>query len=81
MGGGPTWSVAQGAKSHPLRNTNAEEKRELMAKLVSFLYQLARRLNDLETILSGNPKRIARRIKNKYLGRKILSKIYRWPKF
>jgi hypothetical protein len=52
-----------------------------MAKLVSFLYQLARTANDIEKIASGNPKRVGRRVKNKVLGRKVASRIYRWPKF
>lgn len=51
-----------------------------MSKLIKFLYQLARTANDIETLASGNPKKIARRIKNKIVGRKIGSKIYRWPK-
>jgi hypothetical protein len=51
-----------------------------MAKFVSFLYQLARTANDIEKITSGNPKRIARRAKNKFLGRKVSSRIYKWPK-
>ncbi|OQA66031.1 MAG: hypothetical protein BWY37_01575 [Firmicutes bacterium ADurb.Bin262] len=49
-----------------------------MAKFVSFLYPLARTANDIEKISSGNPKRIARRAKNKFLSRKVLSLIYRW---
>lgn len=32
-------------------------------------YRLARLLNDLGTLFSGKPKRIARRAKNKLLGR------------
>lgn len=51
-----------------------------MSKFVSFLYQLARMANDVEKIASGNPKKILRRVKNKFLGRKVVSKIYRWPK-
>lgn len=51
-----------------------------MSKIVRFLYQLARIANDVETFSSGNPRKIAKRIKNKILGRKIGSKIYRWPK-
>jgi len=46
-----------------------------MAKLVSFLYKLARRANDVETLASGNPKRIAKRGKNKVIGRKIMKKL------
>ncbi|MCX8082187.1 MAG: hypothetical protein N3D17_02145 [bacterium] len=51
-----------------------------MSKLTKFLYQLARTVNDIETLASGNPKKITRRIKNKIVGRKIGSKIYRWPR-
>ncbi|MCX7704924.1 MAG: hypothetical protein N2115_01525 [bacterium] len=51
-----------------------------MSKLVRTLYQLARLVNDIEKFSSGDPKKIARRIKNKIIGRKIGSRIYRWPK-
>ena len=47
-----------------------------MAKLVSFLYDLARKANDVKTIKSGDPKKIARRIKNKIIGRKLIRKIW-----
>ncbi len=50
-----------------------------MSKFVSFLYKAARTANDIETLLSGNPKRIARRMKNKLIGRKLASRMYRWP--
>ena len=50
-----------------------------MSKIVSFLYKLARTTNDLEKIASGNPNRIARRIKNKVIGRKIIRKVWKFP--
>ena len=46
-----------------------------MAKLVSFLYKLARKANDVETLASGDPKRIAKRAKNKFIGKKIMKKL------
>ncbi len=48
-----------------------------VSKLVSFLYRLARTANDVETVSSGKPKRIARRAKNKFIGRKLMRKIMR----
>jgi hypothetical protein len=50
-----------------------------MAKSVSFLYQLARVANDIETLASGSPKRIARRAKNKYIGRKLVRRVWKFP--
>ena len=50
-----------------------------MSKLVSFLYKAARTANDIETFTSGNPTRIARRVKNKLIGRNVVSKLYRFP--
>ncbi len=37
--------------------------------LVSQLYSAARLANDISTLASGNPSRIARRAKNKIVGR------------
>ncbi len=48
-------------------------------KSVSFLYQLARAANDVTTLASGDPKRIARRAKNKYIGRKLVRKAWKFP--
>lgn len=39
--------------------------------LVSSLYRAARLANDLSTLSSGNPHRIARRAKNKIVGRAV----------
>ncbi len=50
-----------------------------MSKTVSFLYKLARIANDVETVCSGKPNRVARRVKNKFLGRKIIRKFWKFP--
>ncbi len=47
-----------------------------MGKTVSFLYKLARMANDVEKISSGDPKKIARRAKNKYVGKKFVRKLW-----
>jgi len=50
-----------------------------MSKSVSFLYQLARVANDIEKLSSGDPKRMVRRAKNKYIGRKLVRKVWKFP--
>jgi len=50
-----------------------------MPKSVSFLYQLARMANDVEKLSSGDPKKIARRAKNKYIGRRLIRKAWKFP--
>lgn len=45
----------------------------------SFIYKLLRLSNDVSAVASGSPKRMARRGKNKIVGRKIVSKLMRWP--
>ncbi len=47
-----------------------------MTKAVSFLYKLARQANDVKVITSGDPKKVARRVKNKIIGRKIIRRIW-----
>ncbi len=47
-----------------------------MSKAVSFLYKLARKANDVKAVTSGDPKKIARRAKNKIIGRKLIRKIW-----
>ena len=49
-----------------------------MGKLVSLLYRAARTANDVEALTSGNPKRIARRLRNKVIGRTLVRKLFRW---
>lgn len=51
------------------------EVRSLSKKFSSKLYKTARILNDIETLASGDPKKIARRAKNRLLGR-LLRKIW-----
>lgn len=47
--------------------------------LVSNLYKAARIANDVETVASGNPKRIERRAKNKIVGRTLArARVWRW---
>lgn len=48
------------------------------SSISSLFYKLARVSRDMETLSSGNPKRIAKRIKNKFLGRRI-GKLWKWP--
>jgi len=47
-----------------------------MNKLISSLFNLARRLTDIKAVASGDPKKIIRRAKNKYIGKKIIRKIW-----
>jgi hypothetical protein len=47
-------------------------------KLTSFLYRMARLSRDAEVIASGNPEKMARRAKNKFLGRTIVRRLFRW---
>ena len=47
-----------------------------MGKFISFLFNLARKLTDFKALTSGNVGKMARRGKNKYLGRKIIKKIW-----
>jgi hypothetical protein len=46
-------------------------------KASNSLYKAARTMNDLETLASGDPKKILRRGKNKILGR-LLAKLKIW---
>ena len=47
-------------------------------KPTSFLYRLARVSRDAEVIASGDPKKIARRAKNKVLGRTVVRRLFKW---
>jgi len=47
-------------------------------RLSSSLYRLARSVNDLEALSSGNPQRLARRAKNKVIGRLLGRTLFRW---
>lgn len=45
----------------------------------SSLYRLARITRDAEVYTSGDPVKIGRRFKNKWLGRRFISRVWRWP--
>jgi len=45
-------------------------------KMISLLYQLARKLTDLKAVASGSPMKVGRRIKNKYIGKKLIRKLW-----
>jgi len=47
-----------------------------MNKLVSFLFNLARKANDVSKVAIGDPKKITRRVKNKVIGKKLIRKIW-----
>ena len=47
--------------------------------ITSWLYRLARHANDFKTVASGEPKKIARRAKNKAIGRTIVRKVWKFP--
>lgn len=47
-----------------------------MRTLVSLLYRLARLLRDIEVLSSGDPRKMARRVRNKVAGR-LLGRIFR----
>jgi len=49
------------------------------SRLSSSLFRFARLSRDVETYSSGDPVRIGRRLKNKLLGRKVISRVWRWP--
>lgn len=47
-------------------------------KLTSWLYRMARLSRDAEVITSGKPEKMARRVKNKLLGRTIVRRLFKW---
>ena len=51
-------------------------KKNIGRSVTSSLYKYARLSNDLTTLLSGDPKKILRRVKNKLLGRFIIKKFW-----
>lgn len=55
----------------------ASRRRRAGPKLSSRLYRMARMSRDIEVLVSGNPKKILRRGKNKLLGR-LVPKLKIW---
>jgi len=49
-----------------------------MSKTRGILYKMARILGDVEAVGSGRPKKMANRVKNKYIGKR-LKNIWKWP--
>jgi len=47
-------------------------------KLTSFLYRMARLSRDAEVIASGDPKKMARRAKNKLIGRTLVRRLFKF---
>ena len=47
-----------------------------LGKFISFLFNLARKLTDIKAVISGDPVKMARRGKNKYIGKKIIRKFW-----
>lgn len=43
------------------------------------LFNLSRVVRNIEVWTSGDPKKIGRRYKNRYIGRNFVRKIWRWP--
>ena len=52
------------------------EQLNKVSKFISFLFNLARRLTDIKAVTSGDPKKIIRRAKNKYIGKNLIRKIW-----
>lgn len=49
--------------------------------LASQLFRLARSVDDVQLLASGNPRRIARRARNKLAGRALgRAGVWRWPR-
>jgi hypothetical protein len=47
-------------------------------KLTSLFYRIARTSRDAEVLSSGSPKKMARRAKNKLLGRSLVRRLFKW---
>lgn len=47
-----------------------------MREIVRWLYRLARLANDFSAIISGSPRRVARRVVNKIIGRRVVRRLW-----
>jgi hypothetical protein len=45
-------------------------------KMISSLFRVARLLIDFKAVASGDPVKVGRRVKNKYIGKKLIRKIW-----
>lgn len=60
---------------YPEHYLQVDTEEHRMGKSVSFLYKMARTANDIETLASGNPKRIVKRGRNKVIGRTLMKNL------
>ena len=52
-----------------------------MPKVAGKLFRAARVVDDMETLASGNPRKIGRRLFNKFFGRMLLGRSGVWGSF
>ncbi len=63
----PSWAVGAGIAAGALPGRRA---------LVGGMFELARSLNDLDTLITADPSRLATRLRNKLMGRALIKRAY-----